>query len=248
MTKKNNKAFTLVELLVVIGVIGMLMGILLPSLSVAREQARCVVCKSNLRNIGLALRLYIDDFNGKMPSADPSPGHYGQKSQYWFMNSELMGYLDLEIRSDPNGDLIGPPKERSVLTCPSHRKPDMTRHSPPNYLAQQREYALSYMANGTLGVSNQHFASGEYRYESEYKKPREAMMFCDGNGTMQAPGTVLYGGCPKENFEFRHRGKANVLFLDQHIESLREEDIPFCTMFDEKRLGTFWYAKRAKRR
>ncbi len=247
MTKKHNKAFTLVELLVVIGTIGMLMGMLLPSLSAAREQARCVVCKSNLRNIGLALRLYIDDFEGKMPSADPPPVRPPKKKEYckyWFMNSELMGYLDLEIRSDPNGGLIGPPKERSVLTCPSHRNPDMSRHDPPNYLAQQREYALSYTANGTLGVSGWCSMPTKYRYASEYRKPAKAMMFCDGNGTKEVPGVVLFFGCPKENFEYRHRGKANVLFLDQHIESLKEEDIPFCTRFDEKRFGTFWYAKR----
>jgi hypothetical protein len=100
------------------------------------------------------------------------------------------------------------------------------------------------MANGTLGVSNKAQAGMEYRRESEYRKPSEAMMFCDGNGTMQTPGTVLYDGCAKSNFEFRHRGKVNAIFLDQHIESLEEKDIPFCTRFDERRFGAFWYAKR----
>ena len=244
MTEKNNKAFTLVELLVVIGIIALLMGILLPTLSAAREQGRCVVCKSNLKNIGLALRLYIDEFEGKMFSADPYPGSYGQKSQHWFMNSVLMRYLDLEIRSDQNGNLIGPPKEQSVLICPTHRKPTMTKNLPPDYPAQQREYALSYMANGTLGVSGKCLVSMEYRRESEYKKPSKVMMFCDGNGTMKTPGTVLYDGCPKSNFEYRHKGKVNAIFLDQHIESFKEKGIPFCTRFDEKRFGTFWYAKK----
>ncbi|MCD4831842.1 MAG: type II secretion system GspH family protein [Anaerohalosphaeraceae bacterium] len=244
MAKNNNKAFTLVELLVVISIIALLMGILLPSLSVAREQGRCVVCKSNLKNIGLALRLYIDEFEGKMPSADPYPGSYGQKSQHWFMNSALMDNLDLNVGKDANGVPTGTGREHSVLTCPTHRKPMMTKDLSPDYPAQQREYALSYMANGTLGVSNKCFASGEYRHEREYKKPREAMMFCDGNGTMQTQGTVLYGGCPKSNFEYRHREKTNAVFLDQHIESLKEDDIPFCDRLDDRRFGAFWYAKR----
>ncbi|AQQ09850.1 PilD-dependent protein PddA [Sedimentisphaera cyanobacteriorum] len=244
MTKKVNNAFTLVELLVVISIIGLLTGILMPVLSVAREQGRCVVCKSNLKNIGFALRVYLDDYEGKMPSADPYPGSYGQKSQHWFMNSVLLKNMGLEVLKDEDGELIGPGKERSVLTCPTHRHPDMTRDSPPDYPAQEREYSLSYMANGTLGVSGKALVAMEYRHESEYRRPSEAMMFCDGNGTMQTPGTVLYDGCPKSNFEFRHRGKVNAIFLDQHIESLKEEDIPFCTRFDERRFGTFWYAKK----
>jgi prepilin-type N-terminal cleavage/methylation domain-containing protein/prepilin-type processing-associated H-X9-DG protein len=247
MSKKVKNAFTLVELLVVISVIGLLMGILLPALSAAREQGRCVVCQSNLRNIGLALRMYLDDTHGKMPSADPYPGSYGWKSQHWFMNSQLMGYLGLEVLSDPNGGLIGPGKERSVLTCPTHRNPDMTKHIPPVWPAQERQYALSYMANATLGVSNKALASYDYRHESEYRKPNKAMMFCDGNGTMDTPGTVLYSDCPKLNFEYRHRGKVNTLFLDQHIESLEEKDIPFFPKWDEKRFGEFWYAKKRNR-
>ena len=248
MNKKNNRAFTLVELLVVISIIGLLMGILLPCLAAAREQGRCVVCKSNLRNIGFALRLYIDQFEGRMPSAEPYPGHYGQKSQHWFMNSVLMGNLGLNILRDANGVLIGPGKERSVLTCPSHRKPDMTRDSPPDYPAEERQFSLSYMANGTLGVSGKCNLPTKYRRENEYRKPAESMMFCDGNGTKQVPGIVLFDGCPKPNFEYRHKGKVNAIFLDQHIESLKEKDIPFCSRFDEKRFGEFWYAKRTKRK
>jgi prepilin-type N-terminal cleavage/methylation domain-containing protein len=244
MTKKADNAFTLVELLVVISVIGLLMGILLSALSSAREQGRCVVCKSNLGNIGNALRLYLDDYEGKMPSADPYPGGYGQQSQHWFMNPVLMSNLGHEILKDEHGELIGPGKDCSVLTCPTHRNPDMTKDIPPEWPAQERQYALSYMANGTLGVSNKALASYDYRHESEYEKPNEAMMFCDGNGTMQTPGTVLYDGCPKANFEYRHRGKVNTIFLDQHIESYKKEEIPFFSRFDKKRYGTFWYAKK----
>lgn len=59
----SKKAFTLVELLVVISIIALLLSILMPSLSRAREQGKSVVCKSNLRQIGLATALYLNDNN-----------------------------------------------------------------------------------------------------------------------------------------------------------------------------------------
>ncbi len=76
----RNRAFTLIELLVVIGIIAVLAGLLLPALARAKGTARKSACISNLRQLGLTWRLYLDDHEGRFPDRrdlkESLPGGY----------------------------------------------------------------------------------------------------------------------------------------------------------------------------
>lgn len=76
------RAFTLVELLVVIGIIAVLIGILLPALSRAREAANVVVCGANLRSMGQALSLYVTESNGWLPGPYTSGAGWNKSPNY----------------------------------------------------------------------------------------------------------------------------------------------------------------------
>ncbi len=69
----SRRAFTLVELLVVVAVIGLLISIVVPSMSKARGSAKRAVCASNLRQVGIALRAYLGSNNDRMPYASYMP-------------------------------------------------------------------------------------------------------------------------------------------------------------------------------
>ncbi|MGH7179656.1 MAG: type II secretion system protein [Tepidisphaeraceae bacterium] len=72
-TIRNKSGFTLVEVLVVIGIIAILMGILLPTLSKARIQSRRVACQAQLRDVGSLFQMYLNTNKLRVPRVNPIP-------------------------------------------------------------------------------------------------------------------------------------------------------------------------------
>src|SRR4030095_8640733 len=81
-------ALTLVELSVVIAIIGILVGLLLPALSMARTPAHSTTCKNHLRQMGLGLKMYVDENDHRYPPYAGSPGpSYGDATNVWWGGS-----------------------------------------------------------------------------------------------------------------------------------------------------------------
>ena len=145
----REKGFTLVELLVVISIIALLVSILLPSLSKARESAKKAVCLSNLKNLHLGLYMYVDE-NGTLPYSvhavmpdnvppdgwwytDPVAGTPAISPWYgfiWFWQQTAGQYFD---------------NAWDIYRCPASRCP-----APLDTGRRDAPYGGNYGANGNL--------------------------------------------------------------------------------------------------
>lgn len=197
-------AFTLVELLVVIGIIALLIAMLLPALNKAREQARSAACKSNLRQIGLAYTNYITNHPKNWIPAGPSIAITSPASGtlawfYWKQGSTYdttAGYLSPYFK-DPR-----------VYECPTLAATDVQ----PSTLfpADFPKFGYAY-ANLAIKPTRQ----------NQIRIPAETVMFADG---ANATGTGLIrvealvrASARTPNFHGRHAGRGNVLWYDGHV-------------------------------
>jgi prepilin-type N-terminal cleavage/methylation domain-containing protein len=146
--RQNRLAFTLVELLVVISIIAILLAILMPALSKTRESARTLVCGSNLKQCGMAMMMYAQDYDGKSP---PDPVVFGE---YWF--NKLAPYLgDALLGQRAKGktaaELSKDPELLKIIYCPTANKTKSGFDGDRRYLIKWGTAKLAWAWLGSEG-------------------------------------------------------------------------------------------------
>ena len=155
--------FTLVELLVVIGIIAILIAVLLPALMSARKAAMTTQCGSNLRQIGMAMRFYLEESRGKFPLWHPNGGVWTDPAgnmlpavddrAYWGV--VYLPYLlknnaeyDKLVAENP-GAADGLAWARSLWQCPASKVTDVDPgYSENNVVSLSATYGLNDLISG----------------------------------------------------------------------------------------------------
>jgi prepilin-type N-terminal cleavage/methylation domain-containing protein/prepilin-type processing-associated H-X9-DG protein len=163
-TNGKRGAFTLVELLVVIGIIALLISVLLPALSRAREAANQTACMSNMRQIGLAYMMYANDNKSWLPASARGGGPNFEHDFIQFQNnrdldrSALGKYLGKISDAGSTNQLIGIENRTfpiKIFRCPSDDwGSPRTREGPPWNDTNAKWFKYSYVQNHYIGAGH----------------------------------------------------------------------------------------------
>jgi prepilin-type N-terminal cleavage/methylation domain-containing protein/prepilin-type processing-associated H-X9-DG protein len=213
-----HRGFTLVELLVVIGIIAVLIGLLLPALTHAREQAKAAKCLSNLHQMGVAAFAYAAESGGHLPLA------IAPSNIYWDFDESA----PTNIRP---GLLWAGRTNSPVQQCPSYDGKSWGTNDPYTGYNYNTSYVgCGYGESTPLGKLRMTPASlGQLRPASEVALFGDAMSSGGTNKFMRAPllmaGTdigdsVGYATRLAGTQGARHLGKTNVCWLDGHATAV----------------------------
>jgi prepilin-type N-terminal cleavage/methylation domain-containing protein/prepilin-type processing-associated H-X9-DG protein len=215
--------FTLIELLVVIAIIAILASMLLPALKQAKDKSKDIVCKSNLKQIGLSLRMYADDYDDMNPGPEWT---YDYGNRRWIN----IPAQDLNMISDFSENLYdsqstwSSPDKLSILRCPSDTN-KFTAVS-PNF------YHPNYGMNGYYKPSDSSAIGMDQRKIGNVKNPSSVMFIGDGDNNTRYTGYRISNINPGLGDSIllrnacRHSGySANFSYVDLHVDSMSRGQI-----------------------
>ena len=217
MQKKMYSAFTLVELLVVIGIVALLIALLLPALAKARRTAMQQVCASNLRQVVVAAYMYANDSKGALVPAGLIPDGSGNGVTMYWCYQQLTG-IHGTTYSFKDGYLGHYLQTTSVLKCPETN--DLVL---PVYPYPCSTYALAQLSSYPYTGVVKNFS--QIRKTSLTVCAADAIGFVPPTASLDYPGELLapsvVGATGMEQFSGRHpSGKGNVGFFDGHVEAI----------------------------
>jgi prepilin-type N-terminal cleavage/methylation domain-containing protein/prepilin-type processing-associated H-X9-DG protein len=252
-SRPRKTAFTLVELLVVIGIIALLIAILLPALSKARESANTIKCLSNLRQIGLYFQIYGTSSNarwyppGSYVNTNPGDTDDGSAAITWYnviMPSTYLNMNDGKMLYCPNAKEYPGPSTWKASTLLSKQWPPL---APLATFNQANDISYGYNDFGIGGASQTANAGyvtlPRYTYLAQrarfgqVKSSAGTILLCD-TGINIATSASGSGGEGWSEFSCwpnssasgvpvpRHVGKCNVLWCDSHATSVASPSIP----------------------
>ena len=213
----SRSAFSLLELLVVIGVIGVLAGLLFPALSVAKSKARRISCVSNLHHLGIAGMLYWDDHEGRAFRYRGEANDGGDL--YWFGWIQRGAEGERGFDGD-QGKLAAYIGKSGVRICPSL-----------NYLSSTYKLKATGASFGygyNLHLSPASGPEPEVNVNS-VERPVETAFLADAGqvNTWQSPASdtnpmmeeFYYVSAFESTTHFRHAKVANIVYIDGHVDA-----------------------------
>lgn len=221
--KTGMKSFTLIELLVVIAIIAILAAMLLPALTNARERGRQARCISNLKQVGLAVMIYVTNYDGWLPWSCGSGGGGRMWGSETSIIADLCGYKEPQWTIN---DWRKPGGANIVFTCPSSTATSIDGSG------YERNYN-DYVANMWAMAHRYRDPTTDFRRISSIRNLSRIILIADGEENDLTEDTFYYEGEPEVwddssgdwRIGKRHSGEANLLFADTHVGSMVRTEI-----------------------